>query len=90
MALTKHIWLYSDLLRAFKVKKIVSSGVLTEGTLIFLRPQCPITRTHLRQRETESYNILNCSNNKTIYGNGFFVIINELLRDKVIAIWNSI
>ena len=37
-----------------------------------LRPQCPITRTHLRQRETESYNILNCSNNKTIYGNGLF------------------
>ena len=57
---------------------------------MFLRPQCPITRTHLRQRETESYNILNCSNNKTIYGNGlFFVIINKLLRDKVIAIWNS-
>ena len=46
--------------------------VLTEGTLIFLRPQCPITRTHLRQRETESYNILNCSNNKTIYGNCLF------------------
>ena len=42
------------------------------GTLIFLRPQCPITRTHLRQRETESYNILNCSNNKTKYGNGLF------------------
>ena len=63
---------------------------LTEGTLIFLRPQCPVTRTHLRQRETESYNILNCSNNKTIYitiyRNGLFVLINELLRDKVIAI----
>ena len=41
------------------------------GTLIFLHPQCPITRTHIRQRETESYNILNCSNNK-IYGNGLF------------------
>ena len=64
MALTKHTWLYSDLLRAFKGKH--------SGTLIFLRPQCPITRTHLRQRETESYNILNCSNNKTIYGNGLF------------------
>ena len=46
--------------------------VLTEGTLIFLRPQCPVTRTHLRQRETESYNILNCSNNKAIYGNDLF------------------
>ena len=67
MALTKHNWLYSDLFRA-----LVSSGVLTEGSLIFLRPQCPITRTHLRQRETGSYNILNCSNNKTIYGNGLF------------------
>ena len=70
MALTQHIWLYSDLIRAFKGN--VSSGVLTEGTVIFHRPQCPITRTHLRQRETESYNILNCSNNKTIYGNVFF------------------
>ena len=90
MALTKHIWLYSDLLRAFKGKHSSALGGLTEGTLIFLRPQCPITRTHLRQRETESYNILNCSHNKTISGNGLFVIINELLRDKVIAIWNSI
>ena len=72
MALTKHIWLYSDLLRAFKGKHFVSSGGLTEGTLIYLRPQCPVTRTHLRQRETESYNILNCSNNKTIYGNVLF------------------
>ena len=72
MALTKHIWLYSDLIRAFKGGKIVSSGVLTEGTVIFPRPQCPITKTHLRQRETESYNKLNCSNNKTIYGNGLF------------------
>ena len=68
----KHIWLYSDLLRAFKLKKIISSGVLTEGTLIFLRPQCPITRTHLRQREMESYNMLNYSNNKTVYANGLF------------------
>ena len=42
------------------------------GEFIFLRPQCPITRTYLRQRETESYNTLNCSNNKTIYGNGLF------------------
>ena len=45
---------------------------LREGTLIFLRPQCPVTRTHLRQTETESYNILNCSNDKIIYGNGLF------------------
>ena len=72
MALTKHIWLYSDLLHAFKGKQSSALGVLTEGTLIFLRPQCPITRTHLREREMESYNILNCSNNKTIYGNGLF------------------
>ena len=68
----------------------LSSGALTEGTLIFLRPQCPITRTHLRERETESCNILNCSNNKIIYGLYIFFTINELLRDKVIAIWNSI
>ena len=91
MALTKHIWLYSDLIRAFKGGKIVSSGVLTEGTVIFPRPQCPITKTHLRQREMESCNRLNCSNNfKKIWKWPFFVIINELLRDKVIAIWNSI
>ena len=50
----------------------MSSGILPEGTLIFLHPQCPITRTHLRQRETESYNILNCSNNKIIFGKGLF------------------
>ena len=67
MALTKHTWLYSDLLRAFKGKH--SSAL--QGTLIFLRPQCPVTRTHLRQREAESYNILMCSNIK-IYGNGLF------------------
>ena len=64
MALTKHTWLYSDLL--------VSCGFLMEGTLIFLRPQCPVTRTHLRQREKESCNISNCSNNKIIYGNDLF------------------
>ena len=72
MALTKHTWLYSDLLRAFKGKHSSALGFFTEGTLIALRPQCPITRTHLRQRETESYNIINCSNNKTKYVNGFF------------------
>ena len=33
MALTKHIWLYSDLLRAFKGKTFVSSGGLTGGNL---------------------------------------------------------
>ena len=73
MALTKHTWLYSDLLRAFKT--FVSCVFLTEGTLIFLRPHCPITRTHLRQRETENCNILNCSNNKIIYGNGLFLCV---------------
>ena len=72
MAPTKNIWLYSDLLRAFKGKHSSALGVWQRGTIIFLRPQCPITRTHLRQRETESYNTLNCSNNKTIYGNGLF------------------
>ena len=72
MALTKHTWLYSDLLRAFKGKHSSALGFLSEGSLIFLRPQCPITRTHLRQRGTESCNILNCSNNKIIYGNGLF------------------
>ena len=45
---------------------------LTEGTLTFLRLQCPITRTDLRQREMESCNILNCSDNKIIYGNSLF------------------
>ena len=50
MALTKHIWLYSDLIRAFKGEKIVSSGVLTEGTVIFPRPQCPITKTHFKTK----------------------------------------
>ena len=72
MALNKHTWLYSDLLRAFKGKHSSALGFLSEGSLIFLRPQCPITRTHLRQRGTESCNILNCSNNKIIYGNGLF------------------
>ena len=81
-----YILTYSVLLRE-NIRQLL---VLTEGTLIFLRPQCPITRTELRQRETQSCNILNCSNKKIIYGNGLFVIINELLRDKVIAIWNSI
>ena len=89
LALTKHTWLYSDLLLAFK-ENVCQRWVFKRGTLIFLRPQCPITRTHLRQSETESCNILNCSNNKIVYGNSLFVIINELLRDKVIAIWNSI
>ena len=70
MALTKHIWLYYDLLHAFKQKHSSALGFF--GTLIFLRPQCPITRTYLRQREMESYNILKCSNNKTIYENGLF------------------
>ena len=38
-----------------------------------MRPQYPIKRTHLRQRETESYNVLNCSNgNKVIFGKGLF------------------
>ena len=65
----------------FLRKTFVSSGVLTEGILIFLHPQCPITKAHLRQKEMESYNILNCSNNKTISMEmAFFVIINELLR----------
>ena len=72
MALTKHTWLYSDLLRAIKGKHSSALGFLTDGTLIFLRPQCPITKTHLRQREMESCNILNCSNNLKKYGNGLF------------------
>ena len=73
MALTKHTWLYSGLLRAFKQKRSSALGFSRGGggggTLIFLRPQCPITRTHLR---TDSCNVLKCSNNKIIYGNGLF------------------
>ena len=38
-----YILTYSVLLR----ETFASSGGLTEGTLIFLRPQCPITRTNL-------------------------------------------
>ena len=68
LSILGYILTYSVLLR----ENIRQLWVLTEGTLIFLRPQCPVTRTRLRQRETESYNILNCSNNKTIYGNGLF------------------
>ena len=64
-------------------KNICQRWVFNRGDLNFLRPQCPITRIHLRQSEMESCNILNCSNNKIIYGNGLFVVvINELLETR--------
>ena len=68
LSIIGYILTYSVLLR----ESIRQLWVLKEGTLIFLRPQCPITRSHLRQRETESCNIMNCSNNKTICVNGLF------------------
>ena len=68
LSILGYILTYSVLLR----ENIRQLWVFNIGTLIFLRPQCPVTRTHLRQRETESCNILNCSNNKIICGNGLF------------------
>ena len=68
LSILGYILTYSMLLR----KNICQLSVFNRGDLIFLRPQCPIKRTHLRQRETENCNILNCSNNKIIYGNGLF------------------
>ena len=70
------------------------------GDLNISASAVPSNKDIFKTKRTESYNILSCSNNKTIYGNGIFVvvllflfflvIINELLRDNVIAIWNSI
>ena len=51
LTLIKHTWLHADLLHAFKGEHSSVLGFRTEGTLIFLRPQYAITRTHLRQRE---------------------------------------
>ena len=69
LSILGYILTYSVLLR----ENIRQLWVFNIGTLIFLRPQCPVTRTHLRQSgETESCNILNCSNNKIICGNSLF------------------
>ena len=49
LAVTKHTWLYYDLLHVIK-RTFISSGGFTERTLRFLCLQYPTTKTQLRQK----------------------------------------
>ena len=59
----------------FLVQNAYSSAFLAHQDYYY--PQYPITRSHLRQREMESYNTLNFSDNKIIFGNGLFLCHNK-------------
>ena len=63
-----YILTYSVLLR----ENMPQLLAFNRGDLNISASAVPMTRTYLRQREMESYNILNCSNNKTMYGNVIF------------------
>jgi len=87
LSILGYILTYSVLLR----ENIRQLWFFKRGDLNISASAVPSNKDTFKTRETKSCNILNCSNTKIIYGNGLFVVIlNELLRDKVIAIWNSI
>ena len=71
MALTKHTWLYSDLLRVLR-ENIRQLCVFNGGDLNISASAVPNNKDTFKTKRNDSYNILNCSNNKTIYGNGLF------------------
>ena len=66
MALNKHIWLYSDLLRAFKGKYSSALG-FNRGDLNISASAVPSNKDTFKTKRNG-----NCLNNKTIYGNGLF------------------
>ena len=71
MALTSilgYILTYSVLLR----ENLRRLWGFNRGDLNISASAVPNNKDTFKTTETESYNILNCSNNKTIYGNGLF------------------
>ena len=88
MALNKHIWLYSDLLRAFmgKIRKLWGFNRRDLNISASAVPNNKDTFQTKRNGKLQHIKLFKQQYMEMV----FFVIINELLRDKVIAIWNSI
>ena len=70
----KKLWHWLSILTCSVLlrENIPQVWVFNRGNFNISASTVPNNKDTLRQRETESYNMLNCSNNKTIYGNGFF------------------